>query len=391
MSWVARYISALDNEDTKTASQILAKAWESTQGITQEWSLAWQASAQQGFAEGVEQLMTWGIPMPRIKGKTLRERLVLAIHEERGIDRSPFRKSDGTLFKGLCAKEPNRLVQAVLGPGSPPLSLQEAKTLIKCEQWDWIAVTLNRGGLRPWGGAQACALAADLLLEITLVHDYVKVRHQVLDALENNLPEGMASQTGRHVLLEASTAQIQRRVTQARCLSERDGEGFRRLLGFFDKVGVSSQELCEAMRKGKGETLSIVSIRLNVPEGMVREMEERTPWSGVAKEGGWGSASNTRFAAGASIFTVLKQRLQTRAPGLERWWDLCSQVLLQHVEFETYLRQPQNQALKGDEGINERWAALVKQACLAKAWRKAPVAELSTDPEPAVKVRRARL
>lgn len=395
--WVLQYAHALDEERLPQALSLLEAAWETTQGLSEEWASAWWVSAQQGFLEGSQKLVEWGVPQPKVKGSTLRERVMVGVsQQQQNSTYTAFEKSTGEAFRGLFKREPEAFLKCYYGPTTQALSLKEVRGLAKHNRWDLLPSLLKSPGVSPWGGTQACSLVRDLLLDLVFSADrqFPRSSSRVLawEALVNHLPEGMGSLASRTSFLQAFVRRAHQHVAANPSLSNDGGVPllpFEQLLVLSKDLGLSERVISEAFRKGGEEPLSITSLRYNSPMAFRWELAEGLPWNAQAKGEGRFPTGNAAFKAGASVFEVIVARLKTKGnPRANDWWSLCSEQLLPLAPFKEGLRKSRENENSWPEADWPRWEALVKKARLETCWRHAPLVDAVPEQAPA---RRPRL
>ena len=396
--WVLQYAHALDQERLPQALAILDAAWEATQGLTGEWAGAWWVSAQQGFTEGSRKLMEWGIDQPKIKGSTLRERVMVGVSEQQqNSTRLAFEKSTGEAFRGLFKRDPEAFLKCFYGPSSPPLSLKEVKGLVKQNRWDLLPSLMASPGFAPWGGSQACGLVRDLLLDLAFdaERQFPRQASRMLawEALVSNLPEGMGSLGSRTSFLQAFARRAHQYVVSHPSLSNGPGyplTAFEHLLVLSKDLGLSERTIVEAFRKGGQEPLGLVGLRLNSPMALEWELLEGLSWTAQAQTvGRFPFGGGDSFKTGASLFDVIVARLKTTGnPRADLWWEICDQQLLEVPAFKEGLRKHREHESSWAAGDWERWKALVKKSHLATSWRREPLVDATPEQPPA---RRPRL
>ena len=163
--WVLQYAHALDEERLPQALSLLEAAWETTQGLSEEWASAWWVSAQQGFLEGSQKLVEWGVPQPKVKGSTLRERVMVGVsQQQQNSTYTAFEKSTGEAFRGLFKREPEAFLKCYYGPTTQALSLKEVRGLAKHNRWDLLPSLLKSPGVSPWAARKPVALCVTCCL-----------------------------------------------------------------------------------------------------------------------------------------------------------------------------------------------------------------------------------
>lgn len=371
--WVKDYIQALDEGELDSALRTLDQAWETTQGLSGSWSTVWVATARQGFLEGTRRLLNWGVPIPKLSGRTLRERVLLAVVEQRSSASQAFEKSDGTRFRGWHGKDPQALLECYFGPSSPALSLAEAKTLYNSDQTDWLEKAMKSPGVRPWGGSLACRFAREVLADLVFNHVYVLERNPsrkaVWDALRANPPGGMGTLSSRNGFLQDFVESARVYVDQRRQMSAQTGAPlipFEQGLEFLQSLGLERKAIADAFLKNQGECLAIVSLRLNAPLGFEWDLERGLNWDASAKLlGALPNNTGKGFAEGSSLFSVISARLRVENdPRAEQWWQLCEQHLAPLPAFQQRLARHREDPNHWPPQAWSRWQALVKQVRL---------------------------
>lgn len=397
-AWLARYARALDEERVGAALSVLEET-AAALGDLADWKEAWRLTLQSGCIEAASWLARSPWPWPKDRGG-VRVRAVAMVAEARSSSAtvtSPFRKSTGEPFKGLCRGRLADFLAAVFAPGSPALTHKEIATLAKTGEWPLFSKALKAPGVAPWGGMQACTLALDLVWDLVFQNPSswtpagdAASRREAFKALLAHLPEGMGSLAVRKQALAASVAFFRKSAAAGRGVSD-DDDSFSNILSLYRAMGLSESDVVGAFRKGSGESWALVCLRMNSPEGFRWALRAGLDWDEHASADF--RIHGSLVAPASTLPRMVVGRLCASAeksgPG---WWGLCSEELMALPEFRKGLLEIQGSISRfawpsRGPGGAEAFDALVHKARLTSCL----VPRKAAPPLAAAPVRRPRM